>query len=41
MIYIKKILQKPHAAKREFSAVALLFSFAFSRTVVYHGIDNG
>jgi hypothetical protein len=29
------------SAKREFSAVAILFSFAFSPTVVYHGIDNG
>ena len=24
--------------KREFSAAAILFSFAFSRTVVYHGL---
>ena len=26
------------SAKREFSAVAILFSIAFSRTVVYHGL---
>jgi hypothetical protein len=29
------------SAKRVFSAVAILFSVAFSPNVVYHGIDNG
>jgi hypothetical protein len=40
IVYIKNQNSSETSAKREFSAVAILFTFAFLRTVVYHGIDN-